>query len=179
MLIVLFTHVPVWCIILFDLYCHLACVFGSMYISNACTCLVYNTLTCCFRTFRGCGCGMFTFVFVGRADRSGSAVGFVGIIVQFVFAFVRPQQMQFHEVFAPLNFTIRVKQAQFAFETCSCAVVDHIWCNAALRVLRAETRLTVHRPLQVDGYNFTSHKPCIPWCMQTLRSVHRLSKQFE
>ena len=40
MLILLFAHVPFWCIILFNLYCHLACVFGSMYISNACTCLV-------------------------------------------------------------------------------------------------------------------------------------------
>ena len=87
--------------------------------------------------------------FVVRTDRSCSAFGFVGIIAQFFFVFVMPQQMQFHEVFAPLNFTIRVKQSQFAFETCSCVVVDHAWCNAALRVLRAATRLTVYRPLQV------------------------------
>ena len=72
MLIVLFTHVPFLCIILFDLYCHLACVFGSMYISNACTCLVCGTLTFVFRIFRGCGCGMFTFF--SLAKRIGHAV---------------------------------------------------------------------------------------------------------
>ena len=60
-----------------------------------------------------------------------------------------PQHMQFHEVFAPLNFTIRFKQFQFAYETGSCVVVDHAWCESALGVLRAETRLTVYRPLQV------------------------------
>ena len=32
---------------------------------------------------------------------------------------------------------------------------------------------------KIDGYNFTTHKTCIPWCMQKLRSVHIPNKKLE
>ena len=75
-----------------------------MYISNACTCLVHVHVVFAYFGDVGAICSHFV---VGRSDRSCSAFGFVGIIAQFVFVFVKFQQMTFHEVFALLNFTIR------------------------------------------------------------------------